>query len=88
MQPQREPGDEFHSDLPVALGQARFPQTKVSGLLASLGLARSASVSVLAAELLPEPIVDRIGDPLGTGLGQVRILRTSPLTPVPPVCLG
>ena len=88
MQPQREPGDEFHSDLPVAFGQARFPQARISGLLASLGLARSASVSVLAAELLPEPIVDRIGDPLGTGLGQVRILRTSPLTPVPPICLG
>jgi len=88
MQPQREPGDEFHSDLPVALGQARFLQTRISELLVSHGLPRSASVSVLAAELLPDPVVDHIADPLGTGLGQVRILRTSPLTPVPPICVS
>jgi hypothetical protein len=25
-------------------------------------------------------------DPIGTGLGSRRILRTSPLTPVPPIC--
>jgi hypothetical protein len=25
-------------------------------------------------------------DPLGTGLGSRRILRTSALTPVPPIC--
>jgi hypothetical protein len=43
-------------------------------------------LSALAVELLPEP-GSPFGDPLGQDLGQVRLLRTSPLTPVPAVCL-
>jgi hypothetical protein len=30
--------------------------------------------------------VDQFNDPLGADLGKVRILRTSPLTPVPEIC--
>jgi hypothetical protein len=43
-------------------------------------------------ELMPAPLINdggnlnRYGDPLGADLGQVRILRTSPLTPVPTAC--
>jgi hypothetical protein len=40
---------------------------------------------VLAVELLPE--TNRTADPLGGNLGSTRILRTSRLVPVPPVCI-
>jgi hypothetical protein len=55
-------------------------------------------MSVLAVELLPSPLVhqplivavgeriNRYDDPLGANLGQVRILRSSPLVPVPAIC--
>jgi hypothetical protein len=42
-------------------------------------------LSVLAVELLPE--VNRAPDPLGADLGSTRMLRTSRLVPVPPVCI-
>jgi hypothetical protein len=38
----------------------------------------------LAVETLPPD--DPIPDPLGSGLGFERLLRTSPLVPVPPWC--
>ena len=65
-------------------------------LLRQLGLATDAPMSVLAVELLPSPLVhqpfgpgektNRYTDPLGANLGQVRILRSSPLVPVPAIC--
>jgi hypothetical protein len=42
-------------------------------------------LSVLAVEVLP-PRADEIRDEMGQNIGQVRILRTSALTPVPPAC--
>ena len=51
----------------------------------ALGLPLSSPLSVLAVELLPER--NRASDPLGGDLGSTRILRTSPLTRVPPVCI-
>jgi hypothetical protein len=42
-------------------------------------------LSVITVELLPETY-SPFDDPLGKHLGQVRILRTSPLTSVPEIC--
>lgn len=39
-----------------------------------------------ACGLLPEPD-GAFDDPLGKHLGEVRVLRTSPLTPVPQICV-
>jgi hypothetical protein len=48
-------------------------------------LALDSSLSVIAVELLPEP-ASNVANPLAAQLGDVRIYRTSPLTPVPKVC--
>jgi len=73
-----------------------FDRTNI--LLRELGLATDSPMSVLAVELLPSPLViqpilvaigdrnNRYADPLGANLGQVRILRSSPLVPVPAIC--
>jgi len=71
---------------PVApRGDARWSQAEIEGTLASLGLPTSSPLSVLAVELLPE--VNRAPDPLGSDLGTTRVLRSSRLVPVPPVCI-
>lgn len=54
-------------------------------LLQRLGLPPNTPLSLLAVELLPEPN-NAFGDALGNDLGEVRILRTSPLTEVPSTC--
>ncbi|UVF22238.1 hypothetical protein HPT29_026510 (plasmid) [Microvirga terrae] len=54
--------------------------------LEMLALPHDAPLSVIAVELLPEE-GSPFGDPLSRDLGQVRILRASPLTPVPTICL-
>lgn len=74
----------------LELGVAGFDQSEVSSILESLGLPRTAPLSVLAVELLPEPMrgpdmPPRL-DPLGRFLGDVRILRTSQLTPLGEIC--
>jgi hypothetical protein len=51
----------------------------------NLGLDPHSSLSVLAVELLPEPN-GGFNDPLGGDLGEVRILRTSPLAAVQSSC--
>lgn len=69
----------------VALaGDARWSQAEVEAALAALGLPEDSPLSVLAAELLPE--LDEVADPLGGDLGSTRVLRTSPLVRVPPIC--
>lgn len=71
---------------PVApRGDARWSQAEIEAALLSLGLPKSSPLSVLAVELLPE--VNRAPDPLGSDLGTTRILRSSRLVPVPPVCV-
>jgi hypothetical protein len=80
--------DQLYGDDFLLFAAVRFPQDQVRALLTQLGLPISASLSVLAVELLPQP--DQAGprypDPLGGDLGQVRILRASPLAPVPLIC--
>ena len=70
---------------------ALFPQDSILKSLHELGLPLDAPLSVVAVEMLPEnanqiEYVPVMPDPLGVGLGQVRILRTSVLTPVPAIC--
>jgi hypothetical protein len=67
------------------IGIARWQQNEIDQQLRALALPRRIALSVLAVELLPE--FERKPDPLGADLGEVRILRTSPLIPVPEVCL-
>ena len=57
---------------------------QVEAILASLALPATTPLSVLVVEMLPDSTA--ITDPLGGDLGQVRILRTSPLVAVPPIC--
>jgi hypothetical protein len=85
--PLSEPrGDQLHGDDFLLFGGALFEQRLIVERLLALGLPRTSPLSVLAAELLPEPEVDRFADPLGGDLGHVRILRSSPLQAVPPIC--
>lgn len=66
-------------------GFAGWTQFEIMQTLNVLGLKPDIPLSVLAVECLPE--VDRLPDPLGANLGNVRILRSSPLTPVPAICM-
>lgn len=59
---------------------------EIESWLEVLGLPPNAPLNALAMELLPEPDGVFV-DPLGKDLGQVRVLRASPLTPVPAICL-
>jgi hypothetical protein len=66
-------------------GHAAFNDQEIQVSLRSLSLAPDSPLSVLAVELLPAR-ADQIRDEMGQNVGQVRILRTSPLTPVPAAC--
>jgi hypothetical protein len=55
-------------------------------ILNELALPMDSPLSVLAVEMLPTGSTEEPDDPLGRDLGTQRILRTSPLTPVPPIC--
>jgi hypothetical protein len=66
-------------------GAAAWTKEEISTTLARLSFPASAPLSCLAVELLPNG--EPVADPLGTDLGTQRILRTSPLSPVPDVCV-
>jgi len=83
------------------LARVVFGEHDIELRLSRLGLPKASPLSVLAVEVLPGPlnIPDRLQghgvpgaehnrneDPLQTGLGTRRILRTSPLTAVPAIC--
>ncbi|MCJ1350795.1 MAG: hypothetical protein MMC33_000776 [Icmadophila ericetorum] len=61
-----------------------FTATSVQQALSAWGFNSGATLSVLGVEMLPQEAPP--GDPLGANLGGQRILRTSPLTPVPHIC--
>lgn len=67
-------------------GYAFFDENEIQAILGELALPLDSPLSVLAVELLPGGTSEP-QDPLGSDLGRVRILRTSPLTPVPAACL-
>lgn len=66
-------------------GETRWSGTEVREALQLAGLPEATPISALAVELLPEPN-GTFQDPLGGDLGQVRILRTSPLSSVERDC--
>jgi hypothetical protein len=66
-------------------GQVGWAGADVRAALQLAGLPPDTPLSVLAVEVLPEPN-GSFGDPLGGDLGQVRILRTSPLSAVDRGC--
>jgi hypothetical protein len=67
------------------LGHAIWHREEVEAALAALALDPGTPMSVLAIELMPEPNAT-FRDPLGGDLGQVRILRVSPLQAVEARC--
>ena len=90
--PQRPESERLNPALTPGIAQFQ-PDNDILFKLGILGLPLDSALSVVAVEVLPEPqatnpaaTVDQFDDPLGADLGQVRILRTSPLTPVPEIC--
>lgn len=69
----------------VVEGEMAWSGAEVEAALDRAGLPESTPITALAVELLPEPN-GNFADPLGGDLGQVRILRTSPLSPVERDC--
>ena len=63
----------------------QWSQPEVQAMLDAYGLPLDSPLSVLAVELLPE--TDPPADPLGAELGEVRMLRTSPLIQLSDVCI-
>lgn len=69
----------------VVQGEVRWTNEEVKEALEVAGLPMDIPITALAVEILPEPN-SSFSDPLGGDLGQVRILRTSPLTSVERDC--
>lgn len=65
--------------------EGRWTDQQVKDALARAGLDPETPLTVLAVELLPEPN-GSFSDPLGGDLGQVRVIRTSPLAAVEQDC--
>ena len=76
---------QSHGRRPEQMAETRWSNTALRDLLAQFGLTPKAPLSVLAIELLPEPN-GGFDNPLGGDLGEVRILRTSPLSQVRAIC--
>ncbi len=78
--------DETRKLMTLASGMAGavWARSQVEALLAGLALPPDAPLSVLVVETLPD--IGEFTDPLGGDLGNVRILRTSPLTAIPALC--
>lgn len=67
----------------VLYGEGLIPLVPLADTLHRLGLSPDTPLTVLAIEMFKDPPE---ADPLGSRLGQARILRTSPLAPVPDAC--
>jgi hypothetical protein len=76
---------DLHTRTREQMAEVRWSDATLDSLLQRYGLDPKSPLSVLAVELLPEPNGDFV-DPLGGDLGDVRVLRTSPLSPVQTVC--
>lgn len=88
--PDQRQQDQMHAPQILDFGFGVFSRKEVIGRLKTLGLPEDSPLSVIAAELMPEPFAPADGssaDPLGRSLGEVRILRASPLTPLRPICV-
>jgi hypothetical protein len=65
-------------------GTATWSETEIENMLGLLGLGPDTPLSCLVVETLPGE--QPVSDPVGSGLGYERFLRTSPLTTVPAQC--
>lgn len=81
MVPEYKYNDKARSNLIASSG---WTQAEVDAVLEAYELPVDSPLSVLAIELLPE--VEPPGDPLGSDLGEVRILRASPLVKLSEIC--
>ena len=75
----------FLGKMQNVFGRAEFDGRMIKEMLWDLCLPFDSPLSILGVETLPSG-TEEPADPLGEALGEVRILRTSPLYPVPPVC--
>jgi hypothetical protein len=74
-------------DAATMFGEGTFDLVQVVQLLHRSGLPNDAPLTALAAEFFAEERVQQgITDPAGAHLGFARILRVSPLVPVPDAC--
>lgn len=83
-QPARWERKRYDESRTSSFGTATFSNAEITLALEGLGFSDGAPLSVLAVELLPNGTP--AADPVGAQLGAQRILRTSPLMPVPRVC--
>jgi hypothetical protein len=67
----------------ILYGDAFIPLDVVTDGLSRLGLGTDTPLTALTVEIFTDPAEP---DPLGERLGHSRILRVSPLTPIPDVC--
>jgi len=74
---------ESETDARTFFAQGLFELVQVKNLLQRLGLPEDTPLTTLAVELFTDPIPP---DPLGQDLGHARMLRVSPLVPVPDQC--
>jgi hypothetical protein len=81
---QRKVLDDRQTSPDALYADASWSSTEINFMLDALTLGTDTPLSCLAAEMLPG--APRLQDPLGAALGQERLLRTSPLVPVPPMC--
>ena len=68
---------------PVLYGEGGFGHEEVVRSLGYAGLPADAPLTALVVEVHRNP---DFADPVGAELGHARLLRTSPLVPVPDVC--
>jgi hypothetical protein len=83
LRPRQERREGRQALPPLLHGERLFDESEVRQALARHGLPADAHLTALVAEFHTEP---EIGDPLGVNLGHARMLRVSPLVPVPKAC--
>jgi hypothetical protein len=81
---QRKAFDDRQISPDALYADASWSTSEIKWMLDGLTLDTDTPLSCLAVETLPGG--SKIGDPLGANLGQERLLRTSPLVPVPTIC--
>jgi hypothetical protein len=82
--PARFEHSDFESKTRADFGTATWSNDEVVELLAFLTLRPDNPLSCLAVEVQPGDLP--FADPMGADLGHERILRTSPLVPIPAIC--
>jgi hypothetical protein len=78
-----QPNDPDGEGERILFGEGLVALSTLADNLLRLGLPADASLTLLAVEMFADPPEV---DPLGNRLGQARILRISPLAPVPDAC--